>query len=55
MNINLVLENGIYEYYWLDCWSGEEVEKNIVEVKDGKIEITMPLWKRDITFVIYKN
>ena len=55
VNTNLVLENGIYEYYWLDCWSGEEVERNIVEVKDGKIEITMPLWKRDITFAICRK
>ena len=55
VNINLILENGIYEYYWLDCWSGEEVERNIVEIKDGKIKITMPLWKRDITFVICRK
>ena len=53
--IRLELENGDYEYFWLDSWTGKIIEKSLVSCDCGSLRVKMPAWKKDITFSIKKK
>lgn len=53
-DFEVILENGEYTAEWIDTWTGESVEKQIVTVKGNFARFSSPSFKRDIAVAIEK-